>query len=259
MPTVSCPSCSTHQSVEASATSYTCGSCGSTWDFVVCDTCGSRFHSRPGSTGWTCPNCGTPHGSALADEGASPDQATAEAAEEPPAEPPATPAPVSIMGDDLDSAPREPLGGPQEAFGAQEAGSPFPMPSRDRTGGLGGLPSWALIAAAVVAVVIVGGVVFRLVGGGGSDASPAATVDATAATCQDVQQTQILRADALGRARQDLRDDVAALKQAGDKPTAKQVTVLIGRLDAYRTALQNQEDTTDEVAAISRAIRALPC
>src|SRR4051812_35935151 len=126
MPTVSCPSCATRQSVDASATSYTCTSCGKRWAFVVCSSCGSRYHAKPGATGWTCPNCGTAHGTAAA------------AAPAPAPAPEATPTPapaMSVSGDDLDAVPPEGPAGPQQPFGTPEPGSAFPMPQADRRGG----------------------------------------------------------------------------------------------------------------------------
>ena len=243
MPTVSCPSCATRQSVDASATSYTCTACGKSWDFVVCSSCGSRYHAKPGATGWTCPNCGTAHGTAAA----------------PPPEAAPTPAPaMSVSGDDLDAVPPEGPAGPQQPFGTPEPGSAFPMPQADRRGGF---PRWGFAVIAVVVVAIVG--VFLLTRGG-DDApgeTPAPSTDEAIATmCTDVQQsTQVLRDDALGRAQETLKEDAAAIKQAGDPATAKQVKVLIARIQDLREVFQEQGDTTAATAALGDAVSALPC
>jgi predicted RNA-binding Zn-ribbon protein involved in translation (DUF1610 family) len=236
MPTVSCPSCATRQSVDASATSYTCTSCGKSWDFVVCSSCGSRYHAKPGATGWTCPNCGTVN----------------------PAAAPVPAAAMAVSGDDLDAVPPENLAGPQQPFGTPEPGSAFPMPQADRPGGF---PRWGFAVIAVVVVAIVG--VFLLTRGG-DDApgdTPAPNADEAIATmCTDVQQgTQLLRDDALGRAQDTLTQDAAAIKRAGDTATAKQVKVLIARIEDLRTAFQEQAPTDEATAAMAEAVSALPC
>jgi hypothetical protein len=236
MPTVSCPTCATDQNVETTATSYTCTSCGTSWDLVVCSSCGSRYHAKPGSPRWTCPNCGTVNGSAV---------------------PAATSATMSVSGDDLDSVPPEGPGGPQQPFGSTEPGSAFPMPQADRPGGF---PRWALalIAVAVVAIIAV---VLLTRGGDEEPASPAPNADAAiTALCTHVQQlTQLLRDDSLGRAQDTIRQDAAAIREAGDAATAKQVKVLIARIQDLRVAYQEQGDTADASAAMGKAIAALPC
>lgn len=247
MPTVRCPSCSTSQPVDAGAGAYTCASCGTSWEFVTCSTCGSRFHGRPGSTGWTCPNCGTPHGSSVAGTSpATPDTTQA-----------ATPVPsMAIRGDDLDATEPEPLSGPQTPFGDQDPG--FPMPRRaDRHGGI---PSWVFVAAGAVVVVVIAIFLFTR---GGDDAPADSTPTGSAATkaqlCTDVQQLQVLRTDALGRAQDDLKADAAALKEAGDKATAKKVNQLVAAVGEVRTALEDQADTGEATTAMAQAVAALDC
>ena len=84
--------------------------------------------------------------------------------------------------------------------------------------------------------------------------------EAIATMCTDVQQsTQVLRDDALGRAQDTLKQDAAAIKQAGDPATAKQVKVLIARIEDLRTALQEQAPTEEATAALLDARSALPC
>jgi hypothetical protein len=158
------------------------------------------------------------------------------------------------MGDDLDHAPKEPLGGPQSPFGTPDPGSAFPMPQADKRRGT---PTWLMIAAgAIVAGLIV---LFLLTRGDDGGSEPGGSVDATAEMCRNVQQLQVLRSDALGRAQRDLRADAEALKEAGEKRTVKQVRALITAVGDYRAALDNQENTQDEVAAMQDAIDALPC
>ena len=78
--------------------------------------------------------------------------------------------------------------------------------------------------------------------------------------CTDVQQsTQVLRDDALERAQATLKEDAAAIKRAGDTATAKQVKVLIARIEDLRTALQEQAPTDEATAALLDAVSALPC
>ena len=83
--------------------------------------------------------------------------------------------------------------------------------------------------------------------------------EATATMCGHVQQVQVFRADALGAAAEQLQEDVTALKQAGERQTAKQVKALIVAIDDARTALANQEDTAEPFAALQAAIADLPC
>lgn len=244
MPSVSCPSCSTSQPIEASASSYVCTSCGKPWDLVACSSCGSRFHAKPGTTGWTCPTCGTPHGTAAPSASAAGGTAA-----------------VSVSGDDLDTASSEPLGGRQQPFGSEEPTSPFPMPRRDRPSRF---PPWgyAVIGVLVVAVIAL----FLLTRGGDDDpgerSSPSPNAaEAVAAMCTDVQQlTQLVRDDALGRSQDALKDHVGTLRDAGDQKTAKQVRTLIAKIGDLRTALQTQPETQRAAAAaVQRAVRALPC
>jgi ribosomal protein L37AE/L43A len=246
MPTVSCPSCSTSQTVETGADAYTCVSCGASWTFVTCDTCGSRFHARPGSTGWTCPNCGTPHGT------------SGGASAQPPASSPIGAAPsLAIKGDDLDAIEPEPLGGPQQPLGSNEPGSPFPMPRRaDR----GGIPPWVFIAAGALVLIVIVAVVFALRDGEEAVQTPPPDAAAVKATlCSDIQQLQVLRADALGRAQDDLEGDAAALKEAGDKATAKKANQLVAAVDDVRAALEEQQDIGPTTDAMANAITALDC
>lgn len=246
MPTVSCPSCSTSQTVATGADSYACSSCGASWEFVTCQTCGSRFHSRPESTGWTCPNCGTPHGSAAEGSAAVPQEAAA-----------ASPPSLAVKGDDLDSAAQEPLGGPQLPFDPKDPGSSFPMPRR---AGRRGIPPWVFVA--IGAVVVVSVAVYLFTRGGEDapgDATPGAAVAAKEKLCTDINQLQVLRTDALGRAQDDLKADAVALKRADDPATAKRVRKLVTAVGDVRSALQNQEDTSAAVSAMSEAILALDC
>jgi ribosomal protein L37AE/L43A len=250
MPTVSCPACSTSQVVEPGAAGYACTSCGTSWEFVTCQTCGSRFHSRPGSTGWTCPNCGTPHGTPAQTAPQAPSERGSRAA---------APA-LAIKGDDLDAAPSEPLRGPQQPFDPQDPASAFPMPRRaDR----GGIPPWVFVAVGAVLVVVVVVVAIFLFTRGGDDApqgaTPTGSTEIKEKLCSDVRQLSVLRTDALGRAQDDLKADAAALKEAGDKATAKKVSKLVAAVGDVRTALGEQRDTTEAATAMAKAIAALDC
>ena len=77
--------------------------------------------------------------------------------------------------------------------------------------------------------------------------------------CSHVQQIQVFRDDALGAAAEELQTDVAALRQAGDKQTAKQVKAVITAIGEARDDLANQQDTTASFEALSQAIQDLPC
>jgi hypothetical protein len=235
MPAVICPSCTTHHEVDAAAGGYTCSSCGTAWSFVVCDVCGSRFHAKPGATGWRCPTCGTPHGSAAAVSGSGP---------------------MSISGDDLDTARLEVPGGPQRPGAEPDPGTSFPMPQPDRAVGI---PRWAWVAVGVLVVVVAALVVVNL-GGDGEPTLPAAPAgDPTEQLCAHVRELQVLRTDALGRAQQDLRADAKALEEQVDGATAKQVRGLVRAVGDLRDDLEQQQDTTKSVKAMGQAISALPC
>ena len=96
----------------------------------------------------------------------------------------------------------------------------------------------------------------------GDATPPANAAAATATLCQDVQQlTQLLRDDSLGRTQTTLKQDVAALKQAGDPETAKQVRTLITAIGDLRSALRSQDDAqkNEATAAMLAAMDALPC
>jgi len=254
MPSVRCPSCDTAQHVEAQSSGYTCSSCGKEWGFVVCRSCGSRFHSKPGATTWTCPRCGL-----LQDASAEPPPPA-------PAEP-ATPVPMTITDAVLDT-PQEPPGSafpPGLGLGADDEGpeDAFAMPVRES----GGRPIWIYVLAAVAAVVVLV-LLFNLFFGGDDGEGDAVPTDgggqvsgeeATTTMCGHLQQVQVFRDDALGVAAEQLQEDVAALKQAGERSTAKQVKALIAAIEDARAALANQEDTTEPFAALEEAIADLPC
>jgi predicted RNA-binding Zn-ribbon protein involved in translation (DUF1610 family) len=253
MPSVRCPSCDTAQHVEAGASGYTCSSCGKEWGFVVCRSCGARFHRKPGATTWTCPRCG------LLQEATS---------EPPPETVPEPAAPLLITDADLDK-PTEPPGQafpPGLGLGTDDEGpqDAFAMPVRESTG----RPIW-IYALAAVALVVVLVLLFNLLFGGdndgGGDATPSdggaqvSGEEATATMCSHVQQMQTYRDDALGAAAEQLEEDAAALKQAGERQTAKQVKALIAAIDDARAALANQDDTAEPFAALRVAIADLPC
>ena len=68
--------------------------------------------------------------------------------------------------------------------------------------------------------------------------------------CGHVQQVVVFRDDALGVAAEQLQEDVAALGEAGERPTAKQVRAVIAAIDDAREALATQADTTAPFAAL---------
>jgi ribosomal protein L37AE/L43A len=250
MPSVRCPSCDTAQHVEGGVPGYTCSSCGRDWSFVVCRSCGSRFHARPEATTWTCPKCG------LLQEASS---------EPPPAPPPepATPQPVLITDAVLDE-PQETPGSafpPGLGFGSDDEGpqDAFAMPVRES----GGRPMWIYIAAGVLALVVLI-VVFNLVFGGDDapppgDTGPVSAEQATTTMCGHVQQMQLFRDSALAAAGDDLKTDVAVLKEAGERETAKQVSAVIAAIEGARDALATQRDTTKPFAKLRKAMADLPC
>ena len=252
MPSVRCPSCDTAQHVEAGSSGYVCSSCGKEWGFVVCRSCGARFHAKPGATTWTCPKCGLLQ------------EASSEPAPPPPSEPP-SPAPMMITDAVLD-APQEAPGSafpPGLGFGSDDEGpqDAFAMPVRESSG----RPMWIYVVAGVLALVIVV-VLFNLVFGG-DDAPPPANdtgaqvtgEQAIATMCGHVRQIQVIRDNAYGAAADQLKTDAAALKQAGERQTVKQVRVLIAAIERVRKALANQQDTTKPFAELRKAQTGLPC
>lgn len=174
---------------------------------------------------------------------------------------------MTITDSVLDT-PQEP---PGKAFpaglglGSDEEGpeDAFAMPVRESSG----RPVWIYALAAVAAVVVIV-LLFNLVFGGDDGEGEASPTDgggqvsaeeATATMCGHVQQIQVFRDDALGEAAELLQEDAAALKEAGERPTAKQVKALIVAIDDAREALATQADTTEPFAALQTAISDLPC
>ncbi|HEY5859948.1 MAG TPA: hypothetical protein VIX62_06665 [Actinomycetota bacterium] len=163
---------------------------------------------------------------------------------------------MAIRGDDLDAAEPEPLRGPQSPFSDHDPA--FPMPRRaDRHGGV---PAWAWVALGAVVVAIIAIFVFTRGGDDPVDAPAPGSTAAMEQLCSDVGQLQqVIRTDALARAQDDLKADATALKEAGDKATAKQVKQLIAAVGDLRTALEDQQDTTEATNAMAEAIDAVGC
>jgi len=172
-----------------------------------------------------------------------------------------------MITDAVLDTPQEPPGSafpPGLGLGTDDEGpeDAFAMPVRES----GGRPIWIYVLAAVAAVVVLV-LLFNLFFGGDDGNGEAAPTDgaqvsgeeATTTMCGHLQQVQVFRDDALGVAAEQLREDVAALKQAGERPTAKQVKALIAAIEDARAALANQEDTTEPFAALEEAIAGLPC
>jgi hypothetical protein len=164
---------------------------------------------------------------------------------------------MAIRGDDLDATEPEPLGGPQSPFSDRDP--EFPMPRRaDRHRSI---PPWAYVAVGAFIVALIAIFLFTR---GGDDApagaSPSGSAIAKEQLCSDAGQLQqVLRTDALGRAQDDLKADAAALKEAGDKATAKKANQLIAAVGDLRTALEQQQDTSGPTNAMAQAIGALDC
>jgi hypothetical protein len=171
---------------------------------------------------------------------------------------------MTITDADLDR-PQEPPGSafpPGLGLGSDDEGpeDAFAMPVRDSSG----RPAWVYVVAGLVALVVVVVLFTVLFGGDDDPAAPAETgqasgEEAVATMCGHVQQIQVFRDDALGAAAEQLREDVAALKQAGERATARQVRALISSIGDARQALANQEDTAEPFAALEEDIQALPC
>jgi hypothetical protein len=120
---------------------------------------------------------------------------------------------------------------------------------------------WIAVGVAVVAIVV--GAIVLTSGGGGPATSPSGSPSVTAeqalaSLCAHKEDFQ-LRYEALGRLSQDLQNDAAALRAAGDEETAAAADELVAAVDAVHTALGDNEDTTDEVAAVLVALDDLPC
>ncbi|HET9311273.1 MAG TPA: hypothetical protein VFP41_08635 [Actinomycetota bacterium] len=249
MPSVRCPSCDTAQHVEAGSGGYTCSSCGASWAFVRCRNCGARFHAKPEATSWTCPRCGL----------------LQDASAEPPPSPPETttaaPKPITITDADLDTKPEPPASAfpPGLGLGDDDEGpeDAFAMPIRESSG----RPPWIWVLVGVGAV-IVGVLLFITIFGGDDapdDGGGVSAEEATATMCGHVQQIQVFRDDALGAAAEQLMEDRSALRQAGERQTARQVRQLIVAIDVAREALAEQRPTAGPFADLEEAIAALPC
>jgi hypothetical protein len=129
------------------------------------------------------------------------------------------------------------------------------MPEPERTGLVSRVPAWVWAA---IAAVLVAAIALVLVTRGGEE-TPAAA-GATETLCAHVRALpQTIRVDALGRAQEDLKADVQALKAEGDQATAKKAQKLIAAVGDVRDDLEHQKDTTESVAAMGKAISSIDC
>ena len=170
----------------------------------------------------------------------------------------ATPRSVTISDADLDR-PQQPSASafpPGIGLGDDDEGphDAFAMPYRESSR----RPVWIWIVVGLVALVVIV-VLFNLFFGGDGGESDVTPEEAIATMCGHVQQTQLVRDQALAQAQETLRADAKAIKQAGDTETAAQVRALIAVTGDLRRALANQEATADETRAQAEAIAALPC
>jgi len=248
MPSVRCPSCDTAQHVEAGSDGYTCSSCGKTWSFVRCRNCGARFHAKPEATTWTCPRCGL-----LQDASADPPPAPPETA--------ASPKPITITDADLDTKPEPPVSAfpPGLGLGDDQEGpeDAFAMPIRESSG----RPPWVWVVVGVGALIVAVLLFVTILGDDDApdDGAQVSAEEATATMCGHVQQIQVFRDDALGVAADQLMEDRSALRQAGERQTARQVRQVIVAIGVAREALADQRPTAGPFAELQEAIGALPC
>ena len=171
-----------------------------------------------------------------------------------------------MITDAVLDAPQEAPGSafpPGLGFGSDDEGpqDAFAMPVRESSD----RPIWIYVVAGVLTLVVVV-VLFNLVFGGGDDPAPpgdsgtqVTAEQATATMCGHVQQMQLTRDSALGVVADELRADAGALKQAGERQTAKLVKAVITSIERTRKALANQQPTAKRYTELRRAIEDLPC
>ena len=117
----------------------------------------------------------------------------------------------------------------------------------------------------VVAAVVVIAVVWALLGHGKSTPatgtnppSPSLTAaQATAKLCDDIPIDQNLRVDALNREAQQVRTDAEAIRNAGDRPTARKAVAVAVAMENFAKTLETHGATTDVTNALNAAIETL--
>jgi hypothetical protein len=114
-------------------------------------------------------------------------------------------------------------------------------------------------AAAAVVVFLVLRVLLFDNGEGEAQGSPSAT--AMSQMCVHLNEFQVQRVGALRRGAMLLVGDAAALRAAGDEPTAKKVDRLVVAARAFANALDSTDpdDDASALTTMSRARTAMPC
>ncbi len=119
-----------------------------------------------------------------------------------------------------------------------------------------------LVIAGGVALAVVIGIVIAVVNASGGDGGvdPSAAEQARATTCTHVAEGfEVIREEALARTADTLAQDAAALRAAGDEPTAARIDGIVTITRELSAAIATQQDQTALTGALLDALESLPC
>ena len=119
----------------------------------------------------------------------------------------------------------------------------------------------------VGAILAIGAVVALALTLGGDDgaapnptpSSPSTIADPFRQVCRDLVDVQVFRVEALGRAADSLRDDVAALRAQGDRKSAAAVVDIVRAIRAYQEVAQGGGDTAAVTNQLLDALAGVDC
>jgi hypothetical protein len=119
----------------------------------------------------------------------------------------------------------------------------------------------------VGAIVAIGAAVALAIALGGDDgatpsptpSSPSTIADPFRQVCRDLVDVQVFRVDALGRAVDSLKEDVAALRAQGDRKSAAAVVDIVKAIRAYQEVAQGGGDAPAATNQLLDALAGVDC
>jgi ssDNA-binding Zn-finger/Zn-ribbon topoisomerase 1 len=119
----------------------------------------------------------------------------------------------------------------------------------------------------VGAIIAIGAAVALAIALGGDDgatpsptpSSPSTIADPFRQVCRDLVDVQVFRVDALGRAVDSLKEDVAALRAQGDRKSAAAVVDIVKAIRAYQEVAQGGGDAPAATNQLLDALAGVDC